>query len=203
MVKSTGRLTDTSLSKLLKFKRLNKETIQQKKDMISVFANRTLSMNITENKVVSVHYTLTDTLGKVLDKSEAEQPMVYLHGASNIIPGLEKALATKVTGDKVKVTVPPEEAYGVRDERKITVVHRSMFGDNIKVEKGVQFQADGNTGLVIVTVTKIEGDDITVDGNHPLAGKTLIFEVEIKAIREATAEELKTGHIHGSNCDHH
>lgn len=159
-------------------------------------------MTIADNKVVSIHYTLTNTEGNVLDKSDGEQPLVYIHGANNIIPGLEKALTSKAVGDKVNVTIAPEEAYGERNEEMINVVPRSMFGGDMVVEEGMQFQADGNTGPVIVTVTKIVGDEITVDGNHPLAGETLIFDVEIADIRDATADELSHGHVHGPSCDH-
>jgi FKBP-type peptidyl-prolyl cis-trans isomerase SlyD len=159
-------------------------------------------MNIADNKVISIHYTLSNTQGKVLDKSEAEHPLVYIQGANNIIPGLEQALNAKAVTDKINVTIAPEQAYGVRDEQMINVVQRSMFTGDMKVEEGMQFQADGNTGPVIVTVTKIDGDEITVDGNHPLAGETLVFDVEVVDIREATADELEHGHVHGAGCNH-
>lgn len=159
-------------------------------------------MQIAENKVVSIDYTLTNTQGEIMDKSESGQPLVYIQGANNIIPGLENALAAKVVGDKVNVTVAPEQAYGVRNDQMINVVQRSMFAGIETIEEGMQFQAEGNTGPVIVTVTKIEGDDITVDGNHPLAGETLVFDVEVLDVRDATSDELEHGHVHGAGCNH-
>lgn len=159
-------------------------------------------MQIAENKVVAIDYTLSNTQGDILDKSEAGQPLVYLQGANNIIKGLENALVTKVVGDRLKATIPPEQAYGVRNEQMINVVQRSMFEGVEEIKEGKQFHAEGNTGPVVVTITKIEGDDITVDGNHPLAGKTLVFDVEILEVRDATADELEHGHVHGAGCNH-
>ncbi|MGR9100912.1 MAG: FKBP-type peptidyl-prolyl cis-trans isomerase [Gammaproteobacteria bacterium] len=159
-------------------------------------------MQVAKDKVISIHYTLTNLNGDVIDKSAPNEPLIYLHGAGNIIPGLENALTGKETGDKLNVTVPPEQAYGERRENMVQTVDRSMFGGIETIETGMQFHADGNTGPVVVTVTKIEGDDITIDGNHPLAGETLTFDVEIEGVREATADELSHGHIHGPGCNH-
>lgn len=159
-------------------------------------------MQIADNKVISIHYTLTNDSGAVLDQSSSDQPLVYLHGAGNIIPGLENALTGKAAGDKLNVTIQPTDAYGERMDQMIQTVPRSMFEGIEKVELGMQFHAEGNTGPVVVTVTQIDGDNITIDGNHPLAGETLTFDVEVSAVRDATADELEHGHIHGHGCQH-
>ena len=159
-------------------------------------------MQVAENKVISIHYTLTNDDGNVIDSSSAEEPLVYLHGAGNIIPGLEKALIDKAIGDKMNVTIAPEDAYGVRMENMVETVSRSMFQGIEQIEPGMQFHAQGNGGPVMVTVTEIKGDEVTIDGNHPLAGETLTFDVEITDIRDALADELEHGHIHGKGCQH-
>ena len=159
-------------------------------------------MQVTENRVISIHYTLTNDSGNVIDQSGAGEPLVYLHGSGNIISGLEQALVGKVAGDKLNVTILPEDAYGARMDDRIQTVSRSMFQGIDQIEPGMQFHAEGNTGPVVVTVTKIEGEEITIDGNHPLAGETLTFDVEVADIRDATADELEHGHIHTEGCQH-
>jgi len=159
-------------------------------------------MKITDNSVVSIHYTLSNDTGAILDQSTEDNPLIYLHGKGNIVAGLEKALTGKTAGTKLDVTVPPAEGYGNREEYMVETVNRSMFEGLDEISIGKQFHAEGNTGPVVVTVTKIDGDDITIDGNHPLAGENLNFTVEVVAIREATEDELAHGHIHGPNCQH-
>lgn len=159
-------------------------------------------MKITDNSVVSIHYTLSNDTGAILDQSTEDNPLIYLHGKGNIVAGLEKALTGKTTGTKLDVTVPPAEGYGNREEYMVETVNRSMFEGLDEISIGKQFHAEGNTGPVVVTVTKIDGDDITIDGNHPLAGENLNFTVEVVDIREATEDELAHGHIHGPNCQH-
>ena len=159
-------------------------------------------MQVTVNRVVTIQYTLTDDSGTVLDQAGAEQPLVYLHGAGNIIPGLEKALTDKQSGDQLDVTIAPEDAYGERVESMVQTVPRNMFQGIDSIEPGMRFQAEGNTGPVLVSVTKVEDDQVTIDGNHPLAGETLTFAVEIADVREATSEELEHGHVHGPGCQH-
>jgi FKBP-type peptidyl-prolyl cis-trans isomerase SlyD len=159
-------------------------------------------MQVAEKKVISLHYTLTNTSGNVLDSSTAEDPLVYLHGAGNIIPGLENALTDKSVGDKLNVTIAPEDAYGIRTENMIETVPRDMFQGIDQIEPGMQFHAQGGAGPVTVTVVNVTDDEVTIDGNHPLAGETLIFDVEITDIREATTDELEHGHIHGKGCQH-
>jgi len=160
-------------------------------------------MQIANNHVVVLHYTLKDNDDNILDKSD-DGSFCYLHGASNIIPGLENALTGKTTSDNFSVSIPPEEAYGVHDESKSQDVPRSMFPPEPEVEAGMQFNAEGPDGqTVVVTIKKVEGDTITVDGNHPLAGATLNFDVTVVDIRDATAEELEHGHVHGPEGHQH
>jgi FKBP-type peptidyl-prolyl cis-trans isomerase SlyD len=160
-------------------------------------------MNITQNCVASFNYTLTDNTGTVLDKSEGHGPLSYLHGAGNIIPGLESALEGKQVGDKLNVAVPAAQAYGVRDDSLVQELPSSMFSGIDKIEPGMEFHAETEHGIQTVTVTKVEGDNVTIDGNHPLAGVDLNFEVEIMEVRSATSEELSHGHAHGAGGHHH
>ena len=146
-------------------------------------------MQIAQNAVVSFHYTLTNNEGEVLDSSEGREPLAYIHGAGNIVPGLEKELDGKTSGDELKVAVSPEEGYGEVQEALVQEVPREAFQGVEDIEAGMQFQAQTQGGPLMVTVTKVEGDTVTVDGNHPLAGETLNFDVQITNVREASAEE--------------
>ena len=160
-------------------------------------------MQITDKLAVSIHYTLTNSAGEKLDSSRGEEPMVYLHGFQQIISGLENALTGKLVSDKFTVTVDPVDAYGERRDDMVQVVPMSMFeGLDGKVEVGSQFHADASHGVSVVTVIKIEGDQVTIDGNHALAGETLTFDVEVMDIRPATEDELNHKHIHGEGCNH-
>jgi FKBP-type peptidyl-prolyl cis-trans isomerase SlyD len=159
-------------------------------------------MQIANDKAVSFHYTLTNSVGQILDSSVDSDALVYLHGYDNIIPGLESALDGKSIGDKFNVTIAPEDAYGERHDDMVQVVDQEMFQGIEPLEIGMQFHADVSHGPGIVTIVAIDGDKITIDGNHPLAGETLNFAVEITDIREATDEELAHGHIHGAGCEH-
>ncbi|MDG2364109.1 MAG: FKBP-type peptidyl-prolyl cis-trans isomerase [Methylococcaceae bacterium] len=159
-------------------------------------------MKITENSVVSILYKLSNDAGTILDQSTEDNPLIYLHGQGNIVIGLENALTGKTIGDTLDVTVTPDEGYGNREDYMVETVNRSMFEGLDEISIGKQFHAEGNTGPVVVTVTKIEGDEITIDGNHPLAGENLNFAIEVIAIREATEDELTHGHIHGPGCQH-
>lgn len=158
-------------------------------------------MQISDKAAVQFHYTLTNLGGDQLDSSRGEEPLSYLHGAGNIISGLEDALTGKSIGDRFSVTIPPEQAYGEVDDTMVQVVSKRMF-DGMDIEIGMQFHADVSHGSGVITITGIDGDDVTVDGNHPLAGETLIFDVEVVDIRSATADELEHGHIHGAGCHH-
>ena len=160
-------------------------------------------MQIAANSVAYIHYTLKDDAGTVLDSSSGGEPLAYLHGGGNIIPGLEKALEGKQAGDKLSVKVAPKEGYGERDESMVQQVPRRAFQGVKDIKPGMRFHANTGHGAAQVTVTKIQGDMVTIDGNHALAGVTLNFEVEITKVREATAEELMHGHVHGPGGHHH
>ena len=154
-------------------------------------------MQIADKHVVSIAYTLKDENGTILDKSD-DGSFCYLHGASNIIPGLENALSGKQAGDELSVSINPEEGYGVRDDEKLQQVAREMFPPEQDIEAGMQFHAEGPDGqTIVVTVAAVEGDQVTIDGNHPLAGVQLNFDVKIMDIRDASSEELEHGHVHG------
>ena len=156
-----------------------------------------MSLLIGDNPVVSMHYTLTNDQGKVIDSSEGEEPLTYLHGAGNIISGLETALIGKVADDALQVTVAPEEGYGEVMQELIQTVDRAAFGEVKDLEAGMAFEAQGPDGQVQrVVITHITGDQVTVDGNHPLAGATLNFDVKIVSVRAATEEEIAHGHVH-------
>lgn len=161
-------------------------------------------MKIAENTAVSMHYTLTDDAGNTLDSSrEHNQPLAYLHGHGNIIPGLEKALLDHEVGDSLKVTVEPAEAYGERQEALVQQVPRDAFGEGVELAPGMQFQAQTEAGPHTFVIAAVEGDDITIDANHPLADKQLHFDVEITEVRAATDEELEHGHVHGAGGHQH
>ncbi|SDU24216.1 FKBP-type peptidyl-prolyl cis-trans isomerase [Halopseudomonas salegens] len=161
-------------------------------------------MQVTANKAVSIDYTLSNDSGDVLDSSNGGAPLVYLHGAGNIIPGLEKALEGKQQGDEVKVSVEPAEAYGEFNSELVAVLGRHMFEGVDTLEEGMQFHASGPDGsMQIVTIKAVEGDEVTVDGNHPLAGQRLNFEVKVVDIRDANEEELAHGHVHGEGGVEH
>ena len=160
-------------------------------------------MNVADNHVVSIHYTLTGDDGVVIDSSRGREPLAYLHGAGNIVPGLEKKLTGRAPGDKLDVVVAPEEGYGVRHEGLVQTLPRTAFHGVDTIEPGMQFTAQGNRGPLEVTVTKVDADNVTIDGNHPLAGQALNFAVEIVDVREASKEELSHGHVHGAGGHHH
>jgi FKBP-type peptidyl-prolyl cis-trans isomerase SlyD len=160
-----------------------------------------ISMNIAKNTIVSFDYTLTDDNSQILDSSGSE-PLVYLHGYGNIIPGLEEAMEGKAAGDSFKVHVPAASAYGEKDEKLITQIPKDRF-EGETVEEGMQFQAQTPDGYRVVTVTEVVGDQVTIDGNHPLAGQDLNFDVEVKDIREASEEEIAHGHPHHDHDHHH
>ena len=161
-------------------------------------------MLIAANKAVSIDYTLTNDAGEVIDSSAGGAPMVYLHGAGNIIVGLEKALEGKQAGDELSVAVEPKDAYGEYSAELVAVLGREMFEGVDELEVGMQFHASGPDGsMQIVTIRDLDGDDVTVDGNHPLAGQRLNFQVKVVNVRDAHAEEIAHGHIHGEGGHHH
>lgn len=159
-------------------------------------------MAIGTDSVVSIHYTLKDDTGTVLDRSEAGEPLAYLHGHGNLIPGLEQELTGKNSGDELTVTVPPAQGYGEYDQGLVQSVPRRALRGIKDVKVGMRLHAQSAEGTQAVTVTKILGDMVTLDGNHPLAGKSLHFEVRIEDVRAATEEELSHGHVHGPHGHH-
>lgn len=160
-------------------------------------------MQIAANTVAYIQYTLKDDAGTLIDSSRSGEPLVYLHGAGNIIPGLEKALEGKQAGDKVSVKVSPEDGYGVRDEALVQQIPRRSFQGVRELKPGMRFQAQSARGPMQVVITRVQGDLVTVDGNHELAGQALNFDVEVSKVREATAEEIMHGHVHGDGGHHH
>jgi FKBP-type peptidyl-prolyl cis-trans isomerase SlyD len=159
-------------------------------------------MTIADKKAVSIDYTLKGDDGEVLDSSEGKKPLVYLHGAENIVPGLEKALAGKQVGETIKVVVPPAEGYGERSPALIQKVPVRKLPDK-RPQVGATYRVMTTDGPRLLTVIEVKGDYATVDGNHPLAGQTLHFEVTVREIRDASAEELEHGHPHGPDGHHH
>jgi len=160
-------------------------------------------MQISKHKVVTLDYTLTNDDGEVLDTSKGQEPLAYIHGIGFMIPGLENALEGKSKGDALSVTVEPKDGYGERDDELVKVVERSMFGGVEKLEAGMQFQTETEDGIEVVTVAAVEGDKVTVDGNHPLADAILNFDVQIVGVREANKEEVDHGHVHGAGGHQH
>jgi FKBP-type peptidyl-prolyl cis-trans isomerase SlyD len=160
-------------------------------------------MQVAKNKVISIDYTLTDAQGTELDTSHGRGPFAYIHGIGNIIPGLEAALEGKSMGDQVNAVIPPEKAYGTRDENLVQQLPRSRFDTDQDIQVGMQFQAMDEAGPRVVTVVSVDVDNVIIDANHPLAGVTLHFDVTVKEIREATGEELNHGHVHGPDDQHH
>jgi len=155
-------------------------------------------MQITEGTVVSMDYALHNDAGTLIDQSQPDQPLTYLHGHRNIIPGLENALVGKSAGDEVEVRVRPEDGYGDKNPALEQVVPQDRFEGIEHIEEGMQFQASTDQGPVSVRVVKVAGEEVTVDGNHPLAGEHLNFKVTVKAVRPASDEELAHGHVHAS-----
>ncbi len=159
-------------------------------------------MTISHHKVVTIDYTLKNAQGEVLDTSEGQEPLVYLHGAENIVQGLERELESKKVGDTLSAVVSPEDGYGVRNDELIGAVPREMFEADMPIEVGMSFQAETEQGIQVVTVVDVNDKEVTVDGNHPLAGEYLHFDVKVVAIRDASEEELEHGHVHTESCHH-
>ena len=160
-------------------------------------------MHVAKDKIVSIDYTLTDAGGEVIDSSQGQEPLTYLHGAGNIIPGLEQALEGKSPGDQVNTTVPPDQGYGPKNPALVQPVPRAQFPGVTDITVGMQFQAQTNHGPRVVTVVDVNPDTVTVDANHPLAGETLNFDVKVVEVRDATQQELDHRHAHGPGGHHH
>jgi FKBP-type peptidyl-prolyl cis-trans isomerase SlyD len=159
-------------------------------------------MSIDKNNVVSFHYTLKNGQGEVIESSADQDPLEYLHGHRNIIPGLERELTGKSVGEKFTATIKPENAYGNYDEGLLQTLSRDEFEGVDQLQIGMQFEVEDDDGIGLVTVTEINDDEVTIDGNHPLAGEILQFDIEVLEIRDATSEELTHGHAHNPDGHH-
>lgn len=161
-------------------------------------------MTITQDKIVTIHFKLVNAdSGDLIESSKNSQPMAYLHGANNIIPGLEKALEGKTVGDELQVTIAPEDAYGARSEHGVHKMSLEELKDLETVEVGMILTAETENGPAKLQIIEVGETHVTVDANHPLAGITLIFDVSVESIRDATDEERQHGHAHGPEGHHH
>ncbi|MGC1479931.1 MAG: peptidylprolyl isomerase [Chthoniobacterales bacterium] len=160
-------------------------------------------MQISKNKVVSIDYTLTNDKSETLDTSKGREPLAFLHGSGQLIPGLERELEGRAAGDSLKVSIEPADAYGERDDSKTVKVPREQIQGADELTPGTQLRASGPQGEQILTVQEVGETEVTVDANHPLAGERLHFDVDIRDVREATAEELSHGHAHGVGGHQH
>jgi len=160
-------------------------------------------MQVAKNKVVGIDYKLTDGSGKMIDSSANHGPLYYIQGTGSLIPGLEAALEGKGAGENIKVKSDAKDGYGERNDSLCQQVPRSQFESSEALEVGMQFEVETEQGELVVMVTAVDGENVTVDGNHPLAGMDLHFDVTVKEVREATAEELAHGHVHGEHGHHH
>lgn len=157
-------------------------------------------MKINNDSAVSIHFTLKVD-GKTIESSFGSEPLVYLHGHRSLVPGLEEALTDKTKGDIFTVTLAPDKAYGPRNEELVQIVPRNQFPAELKV--GQQFQVDDPQGPMIITITHINDQEVTIDANPEMAGQTLTFDIEVTDVRAATKEELAHGHVHGPGGHHH
>ena len=159
-------------------------------------------MKIDKNRVVTIEYTLKDSEGEVLDTSEGDEPLVYIHGIGTLVPGLESRLVGSSVGATLSVDVNPDGGYGDRDEELVINMPKERFSEIEDLSVGMQLEATMSDGEQIITIKEIGADEVIVDANHPLAGMVLHFDIEVVAVREATAEELDHGHAHSDGHGH-
>jgi FKBP-type peptidyl-prolyl cis-trans isomerase SlyD len=157
---------------------------------------------VKKDRVISLDFTLSDENGEMLDQSQEGAPLEYLHGAHDIIPGLEKALDGHHVGENIRVVIPPSDAYGEYEVSLVDEVSREQFPGIDDIQPGMQFQTSMDDGApMVINVTAVDEDTVVVDGNHPLAGVTLVFDVDIVGVRQASGEEIAHGHVHvGGEC---
>ena len=160
-------------------------------------------MKIERGRVVTIHYTLRDESGGTVESSRGRDPLAYLHGYGQLIPGLEKVLDGTQAGLSTTVTVPPREAYGERDPKAVIRAEKDSFPDGMEIAAGVEVQADTPDGPLTFVIVGLEGEQVVLDANHPMAGKTLTFDVEVLDVRAATAAEISHGHVHGAHGHEH
>ncbi len=158
-------------------------------------------MKVTKDHVVLFDYEVRNSRAETLDDSKETGPMAYVHGYASIVPGLEKALEGKQAGDELNVVVPPVEAYGLRDKKRLAEVPRSVFPPGAEIAPGMRFRAQREDGTDNVVVIAVSPETVTVDANHPLAGETLTFDVTVREVRPATAEEIAHGHVHHASAE--
>ena len=159
---------------------------------------------VTKGRVISLDFILKNEQGEMLDQSEGSEPLEYLHGSNEVVPGLEKALEGRKIGEHVRVVIPPSDAYGEYEVSLVDEVSREQFPGIDDIQPGMQFQTQMDDGApMIISITAVDGDTVVVDGNHPLAGMTLVFEVDIIGIREAADDEIAHGHVHSGGVCHH
>jgi FKBP-type peptidyl-prolyl cis-trans isomerase SlyD len=163
------------------------------------------ALPIADQSVVSVHFTLFNQSGETLDTTIGNDPIVYLHGSGQFIPGLERALEGRFAGDKFVATVPPEDGFGIREGDGAKAYPRDAFPPDLEIEPGMEFTVgdDDDGDPLIVWVMEVTAEQVFVDINHPLAGETLTFDVEVVSVRPATKQELEHGHAHGHHGHHH
>jgi FKBP-type peptidyl-prolyl cis-trans isomerase SlyD len=154
-------------------------------------------------RVIGFHYTLTDKAGATLDSSIGDEPLYFLEGAQQIIPGLERVIGLMNVGDKRKIEVKAQDAYGDINPELVVKVKRTQFPPDAQLQVGDQFQVNNDEHSPVFTIMLIDNEEVTVDGNHPMAGKDLFFDVEIIGIRPATTEEVTHGHAHGAHGHGH
>ncbi len=161
-------------------------------------------MKIADGCAVAIDYSLKTEDGSLIDTSDGDEPLWYLHGSGQIVTGLEAALLGRIAGEALSVVVKPEEGYGPRRDDRVLTVPRSQLPEGPDPEVGMQLEAVGRRGeQVVLWVTEVGDETVTLDGNHPLAGQTLYFDVAVKEVRKATHEELRHGHVHGPDGHHH
>lgn len=170
---------------------------------LPAFHYKALAMQASRNRVVTLHYTLTSDDGIVLDSSSGGDPLSYLHGHGNIVAGLENALEGVHAGFQSRVTVEPADGYGERRDEMVIAAPRDQFDPAMDLKPGLQVVANGPQGQIIFTVQAVSDEEVTLDGNHPLAGQRLHFDVEVTEVRAASKEELAHGHVHGPGGHHH
>ena len=160
-------------------------------------------MNISKNAVVTLNYTLKNSEGTVMDTSDGREPLVYLHGVGGLIEGLETELEGKPVGEKMSLEIPADKAYGEKQEDLLRVVSKDGFQGDEEMQVGMQVQLETDHGPAIAIISKIDDTEVTLDLNHPLAGMTLFFDIEVVEVREATEEEIEHGHVHGPGGHQH
>jgi FKBP-type peptidyl-prolyl cis-trans isomerase SlyD len=160
-------------------------------------------MQVARNRVVTIDFTMYDGEDdQVLETSQNDTPLVYMHGIGELPEGLEEELEGKQAGDEVRITLDPADAYGEYDESLVQAVPREQFEGIDDIEVGMRFEADTEDGPRVVHVVGLEDDEVIVDANEPYAGRTVRFEVKVLGVREASTDELEHGHVHGPDCDH-